>query len=161
MYYIDRRVFLASGGMLAIPGVVIARTRAPLVLFVCQAGTAKSAIARELLRRRARERGIAITAFSRGLAIEEHVSMALRLRLNAEAIDLQRDGFKVLSASDLRDADIVVSFTPLPPAYRFSRAEDWSTVPSVNDAYVVARAELDRRIEQLLDAVASSRKRRR
>lgn len=121
---LNRRIFLASGAMLVIPGVASARVRVPSVLFVCQAGTAKSAIARELLRKRARERRIAITAFSRGLVIEDHVSMSLRQRLDADAIDPRRDDFKLLSASDLRNADIVVSFTPLPPAYRFYKVED-------------------------------------
>ena len=156
-----RRLFLASAIVLVLPGTAFARTIVPSVLFVCQAGTAKSAIARELLRRRARERGIAVTVFSRGLAIENHVSASLKKRLDADAIDTRRDGFRLLSASDLRNADIVVSFTPLPPSYRFSRAKDWSAVPSVNDAYVLARAEMDRRIEQLLDNVEAGQKAKR
>lgn len=134
-----RRLFLASAIVLVIPGAATARTIVPSVLFVCQAGTAKSAIARELLRRRAKERGIAVTVLSRGLSIENHVSASLKKRLDLEAIDTRRDGFKVLSASDLQNADIVVSFTTLPPSYGFSPAKDWSAVPSINDAYVLAR----------------------
>jgi len=55
----------------------------PRVLFICQYGTAKSAIAREVFRQRARERGIPVVTFSRGITPEEHISPALRARLLA------------------------------------------------------------------------------
>lgn len=131
----------------------------PRVLFVCQYGTAKSAIARELFRRRALERGIAITAISRGITPDEHVSPALAQRLKADGIDSTRDGLHKLEPSDLRAADIIVAFNTLPRAFGSVHALNWTTVPSVNDAYPAARADIDYRIDALLDVIARKRAR--
>ena len=124
------------------------------VLFICQAGTAKSAIAREFLRRRARERGIAVSVFSRGLEIENHVSPPLHTALKREGIDPAHDRVQKLVKSDLSKADIVVFFNPLPPALKPLAARDWTSLPSVNDAWPKARADLAQRIDALLDEIA-------
>jgi protein-tyrosine-phosphatase len=158
---IKRRNLLFAGLAFAAMATVAstASPKLPTVLFVCEFGTAKSAIARELFRKRARERGIAVAAFSRGLKIEDHISPPLRQKFDAEGIDSRRDGFAVLSARDIRRADMVVTFTPIPQRARTSL--DWSDVPSVNDSYPVARAELDRRIDALLDTIAACQAKRR
>ncbi len=154
----NRRAVMAFGAMLATaPAIALAAPKPLVVLFICQAGTAKSAIARELFRKRAKERGIAATAFSRGLRIEDHISVPLRQRLDAEAIDTRRDGFFNLKPRDVRAADIVVTFALLPAAYRSDKLRDWSAVPSVNDAWPAARADLDRRIDALLDKLAAAK----
>ena len=158
----NRRAVMVFGAILAIaPSAVLSASRPPIVLFVCPAGTAKSAIARELFRKRAKERGIAATAFSRGLHIEDHISVPLRQRLDAESINTRRDGFFDLKANDVRAADIVVTFAPLPSPYRSDKQRDWSAVPSVNDAWPAARADLDRRIDALLDGIGTISTKRR
>lgn len=157
MTLFDRRTLIAVGALLAVfPDSVMARRKPPVILFVCQAGTAKSAIARELFRKRAIARGISVVAFSRGLQIEDHVSQGLRQSLVADGIETRRDGFSVLKARDLRAADTVVTFTPIPAPLQSGKLLDWSAVPSVNDSYAAARADLDRRIEALLDAIAAT-----
>ena len=127
----------------------------PTILFVCQSGTAKSPIARELLRRRAAERGIRVTAFSRGLALEDHVSPALAARLKADGINTAADTPRQLSPADWRSADLVIVFNPLPAGAKPARLRDWTDLPSVNDAYPAARAMLDQRIDRLLDEIAA------
>ncbi len=160
MSLFSRRAIFASCAALAIwPIVGQAAPKPPNILFVCQAGTAKSAIARELFRKRAKARGIAVTAFSRGLHIEDHVLPLLRQKLATEGIDTSRDGFMVLTAADVGTADILVAFTPI-PGTQSRNLQDWSDVPSVNDRYPEARADLDRRIEALLDTIEASVKRR-
>ncbi len=162
MTNINRRAILAMSGMLmAAPVLGRAAPRPPVVLFVCEFGTAKSAIARELFRKRARERGIAVTAFSRGLKIEDHISPSLKQRLDAEGIDSRRNGFAVLASKDVRAADIVVTFATLPAGYRPHTLFDWAALPSVNDAYPTARADLDRRIDGLLDAIIADEGKRK
>ena len=53
----NRRAVLAFGAVLALaPSIALTAPKPPVVLFVCPAGTAKSAIARELFRKRARDR---------------------------------------------------------------------------------------------------------
>src|SRR3954454_12946538 len=85
------------------------------VLFVCQYGTVKSALARELFRKRAAERRIPAIAFSRGITPAEHLSAAARTSMTADAIDTARDPLRKLALADLRKADIIVIFNPLPP----------------------------------------------
>lgn len=156
MTMIDRRFVLGTLAMLA-AAPALARGKPPVVLFICDYGTAKSAIARELFRRRAAVRAIDVTAFSRGLHLEDHISPPLRATLDAEGIDTRRDGFAILQAADMRRADLVVTFATLPRSYRPRALHDWSALPSVNEAWPAARTELDRRIDALLDEIATRR----
>lgn len=150
----DRRLFLFIGAAVSVaPGQVFAAPKAPTVLFICEYGTAKSAIARELFRRRATARGISVTAFSRGLKLEDHISPPLRVQLDAEKIDSRRDGFAIVARKDVRRADIVVGFTPIPAALGPRHVQDWSAVPSINEHWREARADLEKRIDALLDSI--------
>lgn len=151
---LNRRVVFAGGAaLLLVPGPVGARMRVMRVLFICEFGTAKSAIAREMFRRRARERDIPAKAFSRGFTIQDHISPSLKQQLDAEGLDTRRDGFKVLAPHDLRTADFIVTFKPIPESLHWRELSDWSDVASVNDAWPTARADLMRRIDALLDRV--------
>lgn len=132
----------------------IQRSTAPLVLFICQYGTAKSAIARELFRARAKQRQLAVAAFSRGLVIEDHVTPQLRQRLAADGIDPFADKPQVLQPADWQRATVIVAFNPLPPQVPAAKVRDWTDLPSINDDYDRTRAELDRRLEALLDELA-------
>lgn len=129
----------------------------PKILFICQFGTAKSAIAREMFRVRARARGINVSAFSRGITPGDHVSEALKAKLKADAIDTTRDRLRALSPKDMRAADIVVAFNPLPKTMQATDLRDWSATPSVNDDYPSARANLIARIDALLDSLAKAK----
>ena len=147
------------GALLAIvsamtPAVLSASPTPTRVLFICQFGTAKSAIARELFKRRAAERGIPVTVFSRGITPEPHLASSTRDVLLAEGIVLDAEEVQKLSAVDLRAADIVVIFNSLPARMRKRNVRDWSDVPSVNDTYPLARAELDQRIDLLISELA-------
>ena len=145
---------LLTGLGIAATGVSAKARQQPRVLFICQYGTAKSAIAREMFRQRARERGIDVSAFSRGITPEEHVSPALREHLIADGIDSAREAVQVLTVQDLRAADIIIAFNILPHHFGRVRLRDWSASPSMNDAYPLARADFIRRIDGLLDIIA-------
>lgn len=154
----SRRGMMIVG--LAVSVSAIAKPRArpvPRVLFVCQFGTAKSAIAREVFRRRARERGVAASVFSRGITLEDHMTPTLRQRLSADGIDPTAEAARALSARDWRHADIVVVFNPLPPAAKPADLRDWTDTPSITDDYANARTVIDRRIGALLDEIAQRR----
>ena len=140
--------------MAALPLPASAKRRVPRVLFVCQYGSVKSPIARELLRRRARERGIAVSTFSRGITPEAHLPSEIAATLLAEGIEPARDGLHRLLPIDVESADVVVYFNPMPAGFRAPRMLDWTAVPSVNQSYDAARADLNRRIEALLDELA-------
>ena len=126
------------------------------VLFVCEFGTAKSAIARELLRRKVSVRGLPIEAISRGLVIEDHITPELRARLVADGIDTLRDPPMVLQPRDWDRASIVVAFNPLPAAVPAAKVRDWIDLPSVVRDYDNAMAILNRRLDALVDEMAAA-----
>ena len=151
----SRRAFVAASLSMSASALAKPRQRrVPRVLFVCRFGTAKSAIAREIFRRRASERGVAVTALSRGITPEDHMTLALWQRLSAEGIDPTAEVVRALSPRDWQHADIVVIFSPLPPKAKPAHLRDWTDTPSVTDDYANARFVIDRRIDALLDEIA-------
>lgn len=135
-------------------------TRAIDILFVCQAGSVKSAIARELARRRAATLGLTLNIQSRALAPADHISEALRTRLLHDGLDPSREPLLKLDAATLRAAAIVVAFDAPPASMGRADIRDWSAMPSMNEQYDRARAFLDPRVEALLSDVARRRQAR-
>ena len=139
----------------ALPGIAAARSRPPRVLFICQFGSVKSAISRELFRRRAAERGIAAIAISRGIQPETHLDPQLRDRLAGQGIDPARDGQHKLTRGDLRRADYTVLLDSLPPGWIGRNPRDWTDLGSFNQSYGTEEARVKAKIEQLLDEIAA------
>ena len=137
-------------GLTAAPSIALAapcrRTR---VLFVCPAGTVKSAIAREMLRRRVAAAGLPVDVSSRGLQVEDHMSPALAASLHADGIDPARDPARPLAEDDLAHVDIVIAFDEAADAPALHGARVWRT-PSWNADYPAAKADLSRRTEALM-----------
>lgn len=154
---IGRRELLL-GAVLAASIISPGFARAPRqILFVCQFGTVKSPIARELLRRRAAERGIAVTVRSRGITPEPHISAELKQRLAREGLNPAGDPLRRLKRSDLASADVVIAFDRLPAGFHPRKLEDWSDLPSMNNDYDRARSVLDARLDRLLDWLSAAR----
>jgi protein-tyrosine-phosphatase len=125
------------------------------VLFVCPAGTVKSAIAREVTRRRAAARGLEVQISSRGVHPEDHVSPILAARLRADGLDPAAEPARPLAPADLAGADIVVAFDEAALAPGMSLARVWDT-PSWNANYDQALAAVTGRVDVLLDELAAS-----
>lgn len=155
----NRRQFVigsfALTGFAAVGCEAKTSTKSPKILFVCQAGTAKSAIAREIFKQRAKERGLAVDVFSRGIAIADHVSPKLKQNLLADNINTAAEPALPLQPEDWAVADILVNFNPLPKSVVHGDVRDWSDVPSVNDDYANAMAVMDERIDKLLKELAA------
>ena len=153
-----RRTILAAmvlAPLAGFPGIAEARPRAPRVVFICQFGSVKSAISRELFRRRAAERGIAAIAFSRGIQPESHLDPQLRERLAEQGIDPAHDGQHKLTRSDLRRAEYTVLLDPLPRGWHGRVTRDWTDLGSFNQSYTTEEPRLKARIDQLLDEIAT------
>jgi protein-tyrosine-phosphatase len=137
---------------LAASGCAVQPTaKPPKVLFVCQAGTAKSAIAREMFKKRAKERGIVVDVFSRGIEIEDHLSPELKQKLRADGINTNAEPPRALTPADWAAADILVYFNPLPASVQHKDIRDWTDVSSVNDDYASAKCDMIAYIDALLD----------
>ncbi|ENZ82891.1 MULTISPECIES: low molecular weight phosphatase family protein [Caulobacter] len=155
-------------GLLLLPGVASAgdstsvsasanpRACAPYrVLFVCPAGTVKSAIAREVLRRKAPAWQVPIEVRSRGLKIEDHLYPELAERLHADGIEPTSEPARTFALADAAWADIVIAFDEAAAAPGLSEARAWRTPSWVTD-YDRAKADLDQRLGELLNELAES-----
>ena len=139
-------------GVLILAGRAQAETQPcapPTVLFVCPAGTVKSAIARETLKRRAAQAGVAVNVASRGIHPEDHVSPALKASLAADGIDPLAEPVMALAPEDVARADIVIAFDEAAQAPGLQTARNWD-IPSWNSHYPEAKAALAARIDDLL-----------
>lgn len=154
---IDRRALLIAILVAAItsPATAAARPARPTkILLVCQYGSVKSPIARELLKRRAAQLGVRIAAEARGITPERHLPEEIRQTLAAEGIDPTVEPLQQLGAADIERADLVIFFDKLPAGYAPKRSRDWSDLPSIVNDYRAARTSLDRRIDRLLHELA-------
>jgi protein-tyrosine-phosphatase len=124
------------------------------VLFVCQAGTVKSAIAREALKQRAAQRGLALEGRSRGINIEDHVSPGLAARLAVDGLNPRAEAATALGAGDLAWPDLVIAFDEAAHATGLERARVW-TIASWNDRYDEAKAGMEANISALLVELAA------
>ncbi len=142
---ISRRYLLTvTAAVLVLPRQAAAKTssRPPHVLLVCQFGTVKSAIARELLKRRAAERGVTLSVYSRGITPQQHLPPELEQRLAADGINPAAEPLRQLQARDIAAADLVIGFDNLPSQFRPRRLLDWSDLPSMVNDYAKARVIL-------------------
>ncbi len=130
-------------------GLARAACPPPRVLFVCPAGTVKSAIARETLRQRASEAGVPARVRSRGIAVVDHVSPALAQNLRADSIDPGADPAQVLASRDLIPGQIVIAFDEAVQDPRLAGARVWRT-PSWNEDYSGAKAALAAQVDSLV-----------
>jgi len=121
----------------------------PTVLFVCPAGTVKSAIARESLKAQAAGAGVLVRVQSRGLKVEDHVSPGLAANLKADGIDPTAEPARPLADGDVAAADIVIAFDEAAKAPALRNARSWD-IPSWNSDYAGAKTALAARMEDLI-----------
>lgn len=147
-----RRTFVIGMGLALAAAGAQAGCPPVRVLFVCPAGSVKSAIARETFRRRAADEGVAVSVSSRGVHPEDHVSPALAANLKRDGIDPASEPLRRLARADIVQADLVIAFDEAAdePSLRAARA--WKT-PSWNTDYAAAKADLDGRLALLLTEV--------
>ena len=121
----------------------------PIVLFICPAGSVKSAIARETLKARAAKAGLSVRAQSRGLKPDDHVSPGLLTNLKADNLDPAAEPLRALRAEDVSAAAIVIAFDEAAADPMLRGARTWAS-PSWNTDYAGAKAVLTARMDDLI-----------
>ncbi len=129
------------------------------VVFVCEHGSAKSLVAALLFERLARERGLAISAASRGTQPDAAVPPALVQALHDDGFDVAAFRPQALAEADWREATRVIAIgvdvTALAPAgVPLSR---WDDIPPVSKSYPDAREALSAHIQALLGQLEEER----
>jgi len=152
---LSRRTFTLT--LLAAPTQLAAGPCAPVkVLFVCPAGTVKSPIAREMLKRAAAARSLSVDVRARGLAPADHVSPELAARLKAERFDLRAEHAVALTPRDVAAADMVIAFDAAADSPLLKSARAWRT-PSWNSDYEAAKADMNIRMIVLVEELMARR----
>jgi arsenate reductase len=128
---------------------------APMILFVCRHGAARSVLGEATLRSMARSRDVAIRARSAGVEPQERMSTSLAGLLPDDAAGLREARPRQVTAADLDEAWRTITFDIEPqelPAPT-NRIDRWDGVPSVADDPMGAKLAIERRVAQLLDAI--------
>lgn len=103
----------------------------PTVLFLCPHGAAKSVIAAAYCQRLASQYGLDLHISSAGTEPDEALSPAVITRLEAEGLDVPRQGPRRVTQQDLEQADWIISLgcdiEDLVPSEK--KIEQWSDVP--------------------------------
>jgi len=140
-------------GMIAAPTVALANPPAcgpaPRILFVCEAGTVNSAIARELFRARAAGAGLDVRIASRGLHPEDHLTPVVAEKLRNDGVDAAREPTIALTTADIATAKIVIAFNVAAENPLLRAARRWN-VPSWGADYTASKAIMDTHIGKLV-----------
>jgi len=147
--YPARRAVVIGLGLSLASGLAKAACPPVRVLFVCPAGSVKSAIAREALKRRAADEGVSLSVSSRGVHPEDHVSPGLAARLKADGLNPASEPLRRLTQADVAQADMAIAFDAAADEPMLRSAQAWKT-PSWNGDYAAAKADLDGRLALLL-----------
>jgi arsenate reductase (thioredoxin) len=126
--------------------------QAPVVIFVCEHGAAKSILSAAIFNKLARERGLNLRAIARGTNPDPEISPKVAAGLRADELASSEPAPKKISKADLVGASRVITFCALPDDYPGSiKVENWDPVlPAIED-YGKARDKLADRIGRLLE----------
>lgn len=124
------------------------------IVFVCLHGSVKSQMAAAHFNRIARERGLPVTAVSRGIAVDKAVPASIRDGLARDGLTPDTDVPVALTADETAAAAKVFAFDEVPAALR-GKADVtyWSDVPPATRDYDAARGAIVHHVEQILDAL--------
>jgi arsenate reductase (thioredoxin) len=130
--------------------------QAPVVIFVCEHGAAKSILSAALFNKLAEERRLNLRAIARGTNPDPEISPKVARGLQADGLAASETAPKKISKADLIGARRVITFCALPDGYPGSlQVENWDEVlPAIED-YGKARDKLIERINLLLDELKS------
>jgi hypothetical protein len=128
------------------------------VVFVCEHGSVKSLVAMEYFNRRSQERGLLYRAVARGTAPDPTVPARVREGLHGDGFDVAAFVPRLLSASDVDDAALVVSFDEDITKTVGSRVRylEWNDLPGVLADYPRGRDAIVRQVDALIDTLARS-----
>src|SRR5262245_47832089 len=126
--------------------------QAPVIIFVCEHGAAKSILSAAIFNKLARERRLNLRAIARGTNPDPDISPKVAAGLRADGLASSESAPKKISKSDLVGARRVITFCALPDDYPGGvRVENWDEVlPAIED-YGKARDKLTDRIDRLLE----------
>src|SRR5262245_8961811 len=130
--------------------------QAPVIIFVCEHGAAKSILSAAIFNKLAEERRLNLRAIARGTNPDPEISLKVARGLQTDGLVSSESAPKKISKADLVGARRVITFCALPDDYPGSiKLENWDEVlPAIED-YGKDRDKLTERINRLLEELKS------
>jgi protein-tyrosine-phosphatase len=125
------------------------------VVFVCLHGSVKSQMAAAHFNRIAKERGLNITAISRGIEPDKTIPASIRSGLAHDGLAPESEVPSSLRADEASDAAGVFAFDDVPGDRRGTAdVTRWSDVPPALQDYAHSRDAIVRHVEEVVDRLA-------
>jgi protein-tyrosine-phosphatase len=126
------------------------------VIFVCLHGSVKSQIAAAHFNRMASERGLPITAVSRGIAVEDKIPVAIREGLARDGLAPATDVPVGLTSKQTAVATKIFAFDEVPTDLRGdAEVTYWSDVPPASEDYARSRSAIVRHLEEVAASMSA------
>lgn len=124
----------------------------PVVLFICEHGSAKSVVAAAHFTRLAAQRRLNVRAVSRGTSPDAGIAPQAAAGLRSDGLAPLEEKPRKLSTIDLEGAARVVAFCELPKEYENAApVERWTDVPPISENYQRSREAILQRIIALVE----------
>jgi protein-tyrosine-phosphatase len=125
------------------------------VVFVCLHGSVKSQMAAAHFNRIAKERGLNITAISRGIEPDKSIPASVRTGLAHDGLAPASEVPSSLRADEASDAAGVFAFDDVPgDRSGTANVTRWSDVPPALQDYARSRDAIVRHVEEVVDRLA-------
>jgi protein-tyrosine-phosphatase len=130
-----------------------ATEKRPTILFICEHGAAKSVIAAAYFDKLAKERGLNYRAVFRGTNPDPTLAESAAKGLKEDGIDTRDWKPVIVSEIDLKAASRVVALGCVLPGKDTvaGKLTEWNDIPSPSQNYQVARDDIVKRIQRLVD----------
>jgi arsenate reductase (thioredoxin) len=135
---------------------VAGKEKMPEILFVCEHGAAKSVIAAAYFDKLAKERGLKYRAVFRGTNPDPTLAPAAENGLKGDGLSTRGWKPEIVTKKDMDEALRIVALgCALPGKDAFAeKVEEWNDISSVSQNYQVARDEIVRKVQSLVDDLA-------
>lgn len=132
----------------------------PEILFVCEHGAARSTIASAYFNKLAEEQGLNYRAIFRATNPDSILMPATIKGLTEDGFDISQWTPKLVSQTDINSASEIVTFDcNIPMADSSSKPHvQWNGVPPVSKDYNLARDQIVRKVQELINDLAKKQK---
>lgn len=129
------------------------------ILFVCEHGAARSVIAAAYFNKLAKERGLNYEASFKGTDPQDSLTFGTKHGLMKDGFDVSKMKPALVSQKDISNAAKVVTFNcRLPGSPQTKNSEQWNGIPPISESYQVARDEIVKKVDALINQLLKGEK---
>ena len=136
---------------------VAAHGQTKKVMFVCEHGAARSAIASAYFNQLAKEKGLRYNAIFRGVQPDTVLTKGTREGLAADGFDVRGWAPAKVTAIDVQKSDRIVTFDCAVPLPDKKSVDRWDGIPPVSSDYNTARQQIKAKVEKLVEELEKQR----